>query len=176
MSALVTAALAAALAAPTAVGPFPDGHAVSVLMRWAHIVSVSLLVGGLGLFYALCDDPLLAPPPAGKGKQEAPERPWIGAARSMFSRATLASILTGAYFAVRDFPSHKGDRVFHSLFGTKMILALVVFFFAAATAGRARCLRFVRANRARFLRVALFAAAAATLVAGMIRAHKQLRA
>lgn len=168
---ITTILLLLAYSAPTALGlSFPDGHPVSLLMRWSHLASVGSLTGGLALLLVLAasGDPLLDE----GGKKDKAERPWLAGARKLFSRSTLVCILTGLYFAVRDVPSRKGDKVFHSLFGSKMLLALLVFFLSAAVVGRASCLRFVRASRARYLRVALFAAGASALLGVLIRAHK----
>ncbi|MEO1369046.1 MAG: hypothetical protein AAFX50_17865, partial [Acidobacteriota bacterium] len=72
---------------------------------------------------------------------------------------------TGLHFFLRDLKNHRGDRVYHSLFGTKVLLALAVFFFAAAAVGRARCLAFVRRSRQAYVRIALFLGGAAGLAA-----------
>jgi hypothetical protein len=71
---------------------------------------------------------------------------------------TLILVSGLANFALFQAPSHKGQPLYHALFGIKFLAALVVFFLASALTGRSASLAPIRAN-ARF-----WAGVAATLV------------
>ena len=69
---------------------------------------------------------------------QAPELiPAIRARWKKFVHGGIALlILSGAFNYYRAMPLHKGDGLYHGLIGTKIILALVVFFLASALVGR----------------------------------------
>ena len=46
-------------------------------------------------------------------------------------------LISGFYNYYRAIPNHDGDGLYHALVGTKMLLALIVFFFASVLVGRA---------------------------------------
>ena len=45
-------------------------------------------------------------------------------------------LISGFYNYYRAIPNHDGDGLYHALVGTKMLLALIVFFFASVLVGR----------------------------------------
>lgn len=55
-------------------------------------------------------------------------------------------LLTGFYNYFRAMPLHRGDGMYHALIGSKMLLALGVFFLASAMVGRSEKMAWVRNN------------------------------
>lgn len=80
-------------------------------------------------------------------------------------------ILTGAlnYYRVFAEASHKGDALYHALLGTKIILALVIFFIASALVGRAAAFEGLRKNAPKWLLVNLLLAAIILAISGFLK-------
>tara|TARA_R110002049_G_scaffold285698_4_gene467099 strand:+ start:271169 stop:271606 length:438 start_codon:yes stop_codon:yes gene_type:complete len=78
-------------------------------------------------------------------------------------------LLSGLYNYVRAIEKHKGDGLYHGLVGTKMLLALGIFFLAAALVGRSPALQGIRANRGKWLKVLLFLAAVVVCISGYVK-------
>jgi uncharacterized membrane protein len=80
-------------------------------------------------------------------------------------------IITGAinYYRIIALGGHKGDALYHALLGTKMILALVVFFIASALVGRSAAFEGMRRNPRRWLLVNLLLAGVIVAVSGFLK-------
>lgn len=59
----------------------------------------------------------------------------------------LLFLLSGFYNYFQAMSKHKGDGLYHGLIGTKILLALVIFFIASALVGRSEGLKRFRDNR-----------------------------
>ena len=62
----------------------------------------------------------------------------------------LLFLVSGFYNYFQAIPGHKGEGLYHALIGTKMLLALAIFFFAAGLVGRSEKLAFLRASRRKY--------------------------
>jgi len=80
-------------------------------------------------------------------------------------------LLTGAinYYRVFAEGTHKGDPVYHAVLGTKIILALVVFFIASALVGRSAAFEGMRRNAPKWMLVNLILAALIGAGSGFLR-------
>lgn len=80
-------------------------------------------------------------------------------------------IITGGinYYRVIAAGSHKGDALYHALLGTKIILALVVFFIASAMVGRSAAFEGMRRNPRRWLMVNLLLAGVIVAISGFLK-------
>jgi uncharacterized membrane protein len=80
-------------------------------------------------------------------------------------------IVTGAinYYRVIAAGTHKGDALYHALLGTKIILALVVFFIASALVGRSAAFEGMRRNPRRWLMVNLVLAGIIVAMSGFLK-------
>ena len=78
-------------------------------------------------------------------------------------------LASGIYNYVRAVPNHRGDGLYHALLGTKMLLALVVFFLAAALVGRSSGLEPIRQNRQKWLRVLVSIALVIVAISGFVK-------
>ena len=81
----------------------------------------------------------------------------------------LLFLVTGFYNYFRQMPNHKGDGLYHALVGTKILLALGVFFIASALVGRSRAFDRMRANRATWLTTIVLLAAIIVAISGFVK-------
>ncbi|TWU51388.1 hypothetical protein [Rubripirellula reticaptiva] len=136
---------------------------IDVLSRIVHVSTAIALVGG-SVFTLLV---LL--PSAGE-LDEAPHKQLAAAVAGRWKKfvhgGVALFILSGLYNFVRAIPLHKGDGTYHMLIGIKMLLALVVFFLAAALVGRSEKLATFRTNRKKWLTVLVILAAIIVAVSG----------
>ena len=65
--------------------------------------------------------------------------------------------------------SHKGDKLYHALLGTKLLLALVVFFLSSALVGKSAGLAKIRQNAKKWLLVNLLLATVIIAISGYLR-------
>ncbi len=79
-------------------------------------------------------------------------------------------ILTGGinYYRVIAEGKHKGDGLYHALLGTKILLALVIFFVASALVGRAAAFDGMRRKAPQWLLVNLLLAAIIIALSGFL--------
>ncbi len=103
---------------------------INLISRFLHVGTAIVLVGGT-TFLRLVVHPLLS------GSH--PE--LLADLRNRWKKFVHAGIglflLTGFYnYLVVGIPAHKGDSVYHMVVGTKILLALFVFFIASALVGR----------------------------------------
>ncbi len=101
----------------------------AIISRWIHVGTAIVLVGGT-TFLRFVVHPSL---------QES-DTELMGRIRARWKKVVHAGIglflLSGIYNYWKAIPLHKGDGLYHAIVGTKIILALVVFFFASALVGR----------------------------------------
>lgn len=65
--------------------------------------------------------------------------------------------------------SHKGDALYHALLGTKILLALAIFFVASALVGRAAAFEGMRRNSRMWLAVNLGLALVIVVISGFLK-------
>ncbi|MCG8653361.1 MAG: hypothetical protein MI861_26215 [Pirellulales bacterium] len=81
----------------------------------------------------------------------------------------LLFLISGFYNYIRAVPRHDGDSLYHILLGTKMLLAMGVFFLASALAGKSPMLQPIRDQRAKWLKVLLLIAATIVCISGFVK-------
>ena len=139
---------------------------LDTLSRIVHIATAITLVGGsvFSLFVLL---------PSARQLSDDAHDQLRTAVTSRWKRFVHAGILlfllSGFYNYVRAIPQHRGDGLYHALLGTKMLLALVVFFLAAALVGRSAKLEPIRRNRATWLKVLVLLAAIIVAISGFVK-------
>jgi uncharacterized membrane protein len=140
---------------------------LDVLSRIVHVGTAVVLVGGsVVLRFVLM--------PAAAGLPEAEHqalrerlmarwRRFVGAGIGLF-------LLSGFwnYLAVTA-PLHKGDRLYHPLVGTKILLALAVFFLASALSGRSPAFEGLRRSARTWLAVTIVLAGAIVAISGFLK-------
>jgi uncharacterized membrane protein len=79
-------------------------------------------------------------------------------------------LLSGLYnYLVVALPRHRGDGLYHALMGTKILLALVVFFLASALVGRSAAFAGLRRANRRWLVVTLLLGFTIVAISGYLK-------
>ncbi|MCA9133522.1 MAG: hypothetical protein KDA45_10225 [Planctomycetales bacterium] len=81
----------------------------------------------------------------------------------------LLFLVSGLYNYMRAIPLHRGDGLYHALVGSKMLLALGVFFIAEALVGRSEKLAALRQNRGKWLTILLILASGIVLISSFVK-------
>ncbi len=139
---------------------------IDTLSRIVHIGTAIVLVGG-SVFT------LMVLMPAAK---ELPDEPHGKLAEAITGRwkrfvhiGVFLFILSGSYNYARALANHQGDGLYHALLGLKMLLALGVFFLAAALVGRSSKLEPIRRARCKWLKVLVVLAAVIVAISGYVK-------
>ncbi len=121
-----------------------------VLSRIAHVATAIVLVGGTVFMRFILI-------PAAKELPEAEHdqlrQRLMARWKRVVHRGIALLLLSGLFNYMQQIPKHKGDGLYHALLGTKMLLALVVFFIASALVGRSAAFEKMRQNRAKWMGV-----------------------
>jgi uncharacterized membrane protein len=136
------------------------------LSRVVHVGTAITLVGG-SLFM------LLVLMPSAKELDDDAHQQLAASVVARWKRlvhiGVLLFLVSGIYNYMRAIPNHRGDGVYHALLGIKMILALGVFFLAAALVGRSSKLQPIRDQRAKWLKVMVTLAAIIVAISGFVK-------
>jgi uncharacterized membrane protein len=147
-----------------------------LVLRWAHILAAIVAMGGL-VFARFALLPALAEVDA-ETRDRIHDRirrawlPWVIGAITLLLASGLANFLL---FNARVKAEGWGggmwmrETAYHSLFGAKFLMALVVFYFASALVGRGAGTQWVRNDRAKWLSVTIGLTLAIVLLSGWMR-------
>ena len=139
---------------------------LDVLSRFIHIFTAITLVGGsvFTVFVLL---------PSANELPDQERTALTGSTSARWKRfvhgGILLFLLSGFYNYYRAIPEHKGDGLYHALVGTKMILALTVFFIASALVGRSEKLEPLRRSKAKWLKVLLTLATIVVMISSFLK-------
>lgn len=139
---------------------------IDVVSRITHVSTAIALVGGsvFTLLVLMPSAKLLS------DEQHAVLADAVTGRWKKFVHAGVALFLiSGLYNYSRAIPLHKGDGPYHMMLGIKMLLALTLFFIAAALVGRSQKLAGIRANRKRWLTVMVIIAAVIVTISGYVK-------
>lgn len=140
---------------------------LNTVSRVVHVGTAITLVGG-SVFMAFA----LMPAAAAKLSDEEHDRlreGVLGRWKKFVGPGIGLFLISGIYNYVKAIPFHKGDGLYHGLVGTKMILALAVFFLASALVGKSKGLEGIRQNRAKWLKVLIVLAATVVCISGFVK-------
>ncbi len=139
---------------------------LDVLSRIIHVSTAIVLVGG-SVFN------LLVVLPALQQQSDESRRSLIDSFTARWKYfvhlGVVLFLASGLYNYMRAIPMHRGDGLYHALLGTKMLLALFVFFVASALVGRSRGLEKMRQNRVFWLRTLVLVSAVIVAISGYIK-------
>jgi uncharacterized membrane protein len=127
-----------------------------IVLRFFHIAP-AVIAGGATIFVRIALLPALAALPEADRLRvkETIDRRWRVVVMACIGLLLVSGI---ANFVLYQAPVHKGQSLYHALFGIKFLAAMVVFFLASALSGRSAALAPIRAN------ARLYAGVAALLV------------
>jgi len=139
---------------------------LDVLSRWLHIGSVIVLVGGSAFMWLVL---LPAAAELPEDQRQALKERVFARWRKIIGVGIGLIILSGLYNYIRAMPLHRGQGLYHGLIGTKIILALIVFFITSALAGRSEKFEPMRRHAKTWLGVLLLLAAIVVGISGYVK-------
>lgn len=141
-------------------------HYVDILSRIVHVGTAITLVGG-SVFM------LMVLIPSAQELSDESHDQLATAIKNRWKRfvhlGILLFLISGFYNYFRMIPDHKGDGLYHALVGTKMLLALGVFFVASALVGRSEKFEPMRQNRAKWLTMIVLLASVIVAISGYVK-------
>ena len=140
---------------------------VAVLSRWVHVGTAIVVVGGT-FFVRFVLMPAAASLP--DAEHAALRERLMGRWKMFVHTGVLLFLLSGFYnYLVVGLPQHRGDKLYHALLGTKIILAFVVFFVAIALTGRSKGTQVFRQKARTWLAVNVLLAAIIVGISGFLK-------
>ncbi|MBX3421318.1 MAG: hypothetical protein KF752_07150 [Pirellulaceae bacterium] len=139
---------------------------LDVFSRVVHIATAIVLLGGSSYV-------LLVLMPELQQREAAERTQWLEKLRSRWQPIVHAGIglmlLSGFYNYFRAMPLHKGHGLYHALIGTKILLAVVVFFLASVLVGRSARFETMRRDATRWLKIVCLLGLAIVIVSGYLK-------
>lgn len=139
---------------------------IQVVSRFIHVMSAIALLGGS--LFTLC----VLLPAAAELDEEPHARLRSGVLRRwkwIVHLVIALMLISGFYNYVTAMPNHRGDGLYHALVGTKMLMALGVFFIAAALVGRSEALEGMREQRRKWTGVAVLLGVLIVALSGFVK-------
>lgn len=145
-----------------------DVDVIVLLMRWAHILSAIVAVGG-SFFMRMVLMP--AANAALSDDEHAKLRPvLVKRWQKVIHVCILLFLISGFYnYLVVTSPMHQGQPLYHMLFGIKFLLAMLVFFLAIVLTSLKPWAARVRANAKLWLGLLVALAITVVLISGFLR-------
>ena len=139
----------------------------ALVLRWMHIIP-AVVAGGATIFARIALLPALAVlPDAERARvKETIDRRWRVVVMVCVTLLLVSGILN---FVLYQAPVHKGQSLYHALFGIKFLAAIIVFFLASALSGRSAALAPIRANARFFVGAAALLVIVILLISGVLR-------
>jgi len=140
---------------------------LAIVLRFLHIAP-AVIAGGATIFVRLALLPALSSLPEAERVRLKGEidRRW----RVVVMVCVTLLLVSGiANFVIYQAPVHKGQPLYHALFGVKFLAAMVVFFLASALTGRSEALAGIRANARLWVGVAATLVIAIVLISAVLR-------
>ena len=141
-----------------------DMEILPLIFRWMHIVAAIVLVGGTFFMRISVVSVFL---------QQENSEDWFAAMRMRWARAVMLSvmflILSGFYNAYIKAIGFQLSGLYLTLLTLKIVLAFVVFYFAAVLSGRSSRAVSFRAQGAKWYNVTLAAMLSLVLIAGYLK-------
>ena len=140
--------------------------AIDVASRIFHVLTAIVLLGGSTFML------LVLLPELKSGESESRNQLVTGLRnrwKKLVHPGILLFLVTGFYNYFRAMPNHKGDGLYHALIGTKIILALGVFFLASALVGRSAAFEGMRKDNAKWLTILCLLGIAIVAISGFVK-------
>ena len=142
-------------------------NTLALVLRWMHIVP-AVVAGGATAFVHIALLPALGTLPEADRLRlkETIDQRWRVVVMVCITLLLVSGI---ANFVLYQAPAHKGQSLYHALFGIKFLAAMIVFFLASALSGRSRALAPIRANARFYVGVAAALVLVILLISGVLR-------
>jgi len=140
---------------------------VALALRWLHIVP-AVVAGGATAFAWIALLPAFATLPDAERLRlkETIDRRWRVVVMACITLLLISGI---ANFVLYQAPVHKGQSLYHALFGVKFVAAMIVFFLASALSGRSPAFASIRAKARFYVGVAAALVLVILLISGALR-------
>ena len=140
---------------------------VAILLRWLHILP-AVAGGGATIFAAVALVPTFSDLP--ESDRARMREAIMGRWRPIFAACTALLLASGLMnFMLFQAPVHKGQPLYHALFGVKFLAAMMVFFLGAALTGRSPALQRIRARAAFWTSINALLIVAIVMISGVLR-------
>jgi hypothetical protein len=147
-----------------------------LLLRWAHLLAAIVAMGGLVFArFALLPAVAELDETSRERVHDTVRRRWlpfvIGAITVLLASGLANFLLFNARVKAEGWADGEWMRMtgYHALFGVKFLLALGAFYLASGLVGRGEGTRWIRADRATWLSVALGLSLAVVMLSGWMR-------
>jgi len=130
---------------------------IPISTRWVHIIAAVIAIGGaVFIRFVLHPATLTLPPDTVESFRANIRRRWA----MLYMLCIALLLISGLYnYMAVSIPNHRGQPLYHALFGIKFILAMVIFFIGSALVGRSPALEPLRRNLPRWLGINILLAA-----------------
>ncbi|MFQ5732929.1 MAG: hypothetical protein ACE5KM_13395 [Planctomycetaceae bacterium] len=140
---------------------------LNVLFRWIHVGTAIVVLGG-SVFVRFVLMPAAEQLP--DAEHDTLRQHAMGRWRKFVGIGVGLFLISGFYnYLVVSVPNHKGDKLYHPLVGTKILLAFAVFFLASALTGRAAAFEGIRKNSKRWMLVMILLAGIIVAISGVLK-------
>ena len=139
-----------------------------VLLRWGHVGAAIVVIGGaVFMRFALLPAAKQLPEDVHNDLRERVMENW----RKIVGISILLLLLTGIgnYYLAMQTDRVSGNKLYHPLMGTKILLAMAVFFLASALSGRAKAMEGIRQKAGLWLVINILLAAIIVAIAGYLK-------
>lgn len=140
---------------------------ISIVSRWTHIGTAIVLVGGTCFLRFV-----LLPAASQLAEDEHTKLKGLVMARwKKFVHIGIVLFLASGlynYLAIQA-PAHQGQKLYHALVGTKILISLVIFFLASALVGRSKTFEGMRGNSKLWQNVIIVLAAVVVGISGFAK-------
>lgn len=146
-----------------------DSTALYTLTRILHIGTAIVVVGGTFFvrFVLLPAATQALPDDAHARLREAVMSTWKRIVHAGIALFLISGFFN--YFRVLSEGKHTGDKLYHALLGTKILIAMIIFVIASALVGRAGAFAPMRRNARTWLLVNLLLAGAIVAISGFLK-------
>ena len=140
---------------------------LAIVLRFLHIAP-AVVAGGATIFARIALLPALAALPEAERVRvkDAIDGRWRVVVMGCITLLLVSGI---ANFVIYQAPVHKGQPLYHALFGVKFLAAMIVFFLASALSGRSASLARIRAHSRIWVGVAATLVIAIVLISAVLR-------
>lgn len=139
---------------------------VDILSRWVHVgTAITVLGGSVFLRFVLQPAAAQLPEESHNQLRSLVMQRW----KRIVQVGILLFLLSGFYNYLSGMAGHRGDKVYHMLLGTKILLALGVFFLASVLTGRSAAFEKLRSHSRVWLSVTIVLAATVVAISGYVK-------
>ena len=140
--------------------------AMDVISRFIHVGTAIVMVGGTVFMRFILMPAAVELPQA---EHDLLRQRLLARWKRVVHSGIVLLLLSGGYNYWLAIRLHRGDGLYHGLVGTKILLALVVFFIASVLIGRSAAFEKLRQNRAQWMGLIVLLATVIVGLSGFVK-------